>query len=381
MKNIKPNSKYNAPKFIKNIMEPKSMGIAEQYLPDDEIDLFDFFSSLYQQWRWLVGITLFGVVLSVAIALLLPKQYEVTAQLVLPDQVHVTVLANKGYVKQSRKELFKQYYETLISFDNFSRYVEQGDWLSKIYPNGVEQGSGRQLLIRLRKALRVEVAKPKPIKGTEAGAPEIVMLILLGENEVVVANFINGYIDYSGKALIALIAQTGQQQQRLEVEKINIDMRVLREDNQKKLTARLKSFNEALVMAEKVGIKKPNDMKEQTLSQGVDVNTRLGGSDLFLKGSEYLKQTITTLQSRKSQDPFIEGLFPLFAKLNQLDAMSFDFTGVQPYRLDMQAVVDGKAEKPKRMLIVAVGGALSLFVGVFAALIMGAVKRRRELMG
>ncbi|MBV1899516.1 MAG: hypothetical protein KUG63_09120 [Cycloclasticus sp.] len=233
----------------------------------------------------------------------------------------------------------------------------------------------------MKQALQIEVVKPKPIKGKEPAAPEVVTLTLLGKDETVTADFINGYIDYSGKALIALIAEVGRQQKDLEVEKINIDMRLLRQDFQKKLMARLKVLNEALILAEKVGIKKPNDMKRETnqATKGIVINAANSSSDLFLKGSEYLKQTINTLQSRESQDPYIKELFPLFERLGRLDAMSFDFEGVKPYKLDKKAVADGEAEKPKRALIVAVGGVLSLFVGVFVALIAGAVKRRKAL--
>ena len=362
-------------------MENKNIEIAGHYTADDEIDLFELFASLFQQWRWWVGITVLGFVLSIVVAFSVPKQYEVNAQLVLPEQVQTIVLTNKGYIKQGRKELFQQYYETIVSFDNFSYYVKQGDWLSKVYPDGVGQGRDRELLTELKQALQIEVVKPKPIKGKESAAPEVVTLTLLGKDEAVTADFINGYIDYSGKALIELIAQAGKQQKDLEVEKINIDMRLLRQDFQKKLTARLKALNEALILAEKVGIKKPNDMKRETnqATKGIVINAANSSSDLFLKGSEYLKQTIDTLQSRESQDPYIKELFPLFARLERMDTMSFDFAGVKPYKLDKKAVADGKAEKPKRALIVAVGSVLSLFVGVLVALIAGAIKRRKAL--
>jgi uncharacterized protein involved in exopolysaccharide biosynthesis len=45
----------------------------------------------------------------------------------------------------------------------------------------------------------------------------------------------------------------------------------------------------------------------------------------------------------------------------------------------METLVDGQAEKPKRVLIVAVGSVLSFFIGVFVALIVGAVNRRESV--
>jgi uncharacterized protein involved in exopolysaccharide biosynthesis len=51
---------------------------------------------------------------------------------------------------------------------------------------------------------------------------------------------------------------------------------------------------------------------------------------------------------------------------------------VKLYTLDQQAVTDDQAEKPKRALIVAVGGVLSFFMAVFVALIAGAIQRRKS---
>lgn len=95
---------------------------------------------------------------------------------------------------------------------------------------------------------------------------------------------------------------------------------------------------------------------------------------------------MASLKARVNDDPFIAGLQPLLNKLNRLNerksqmASAGDMVGQKIYRLDKKAVVDGKAEKPKRALIVAVGGLLSLFVGIFVALIAGAIKRRKAVV-
>ena len=356
------------------------MELVDRYPADDEIDLFELFLSLCQQWRWWVGITVLGVVVSIIIALSIPKQYEVSAQISLPDQLSASIISNNGYVEQTRNGLLLQYYQQIISPANFSRYVEQGGWLVRLFPDAADQGRDRVLLEGLRQSLQVEVSRPKPVKGEVDKNPEVVTLSLLCTEEALTVDFINGYIKFLEKDLIASLIQSGRQQKELEINKINTDMRLLRLDHQKKLTARLQVLNEALVLAKKIGVKKPNEMnREQIASQGIIVNALGGGSDLFLKGSEYLKQEIINIQSRESQDPFIEGLFPLVARLERLDSMSFDFTGANLYKLEMEAVVDGQAEKPKRTLIVAMGSVLSLFVGMFVALIVGAVKRRKAV--
>ena len=182
------------------------------------------------------------------------------------------------------------------------------------------------------------------------------------------------------------------------------------------LDAKLVRLQEALNIATKMKIKSPTTIeslgRKQMASSSTDVtitsNTR---NDLFLLGPTYLATEIKNVKSRKgnlllvpeisginkqieelknnvrlavlkerkNDDPFIEGLLPLVSKLDRLESLTFDFTGAKLYRLDKAAMADGKAEKPKRALIVAVGSVLSLFVGVFVALIAGAVKRRKGL--
>lgn len=113
--------------------------------------------------------------------------------------------------------------------------------------------------------------------------------------------------------------------------------------------------------------------------KGLSAISKNDESELFLLGSDYLEAKIKDLEERKNDDAFIVQLNSKKNTLRTLQTLSFDFTGVQLYRLDKQAAVDGRAEKPKRALIVAVGAVLSGFFAIFVALIIGAVKRRREL--
>ena len=184
--------------------------------------------------------------------------------------------------------------------------------------------------------------------------------------------------------------------------------------------SRSERLKEGLLYAEALGIKKPTTIEALSKSgAGSQVNvTTQSLPHLFLLGSTYLKKEIESIESRANierfvpeiielktkimgvendeilaslkarvnDDPFIAGLQPLLNKLNRLNerksqlASTSDMVGQQIYRLDKKAVVDGGHEKPKRALIVAVGAVLSGFIAIFVALIIGAVKRRKELV-
>ena len=174
-------------------------------------------------------------------------------------------------------------------------------------------------------------------------------------------------------------------------------------------------LNDALSLAIAMKIKTPKTVESFSKSYSKAVGTQVSVTtnsrkDLFLMGSDYLngriknikvrenkllyvkeisaikKQieetkndvSLAALKARTNDDPYIAELPALLKKLDKLQKLSFNFNGVKLYRLDKKAIVDGKAEKPKRALIVAVGTVLAFFAAIFAALIIGAVKRRRE---
>ena len=373
-------------------MENKNIEIAGHHTADDEIDLFELFASLAQQWRWWVGITVLGVAVSIIVALSMPKQYEVTAQVTLPELSAVMKVTNNGYTEQDvgrdvereAEKLFQRYYHTLVSPIHFNRFVEQGGWLEKIYGSEVTDDNRNHLQSELRKDVKVNIVSPKQSKKGEELPPRVIGVVLMGLDEALTADFINQYIDYTSNSLVGEIKKTGKQQVVAEIEKIRADINILRLEAKVDKESQLVKLRDSLVLAKKVGIEKPDSIRlfaqsNQRSISGLSSALNDEEKDLFLMGSEYLKGEIDNLLTRKNDDPYIPGLVPLIKRIKQLEGLSFDFAGVKLYALDQQAVTDGKAEKPKRALIVAVGGVLSLFVGVFVALIVGAVKRRKAL--
>ena len=422
----------------------------ERYQPDDEIDLFELFASLVQQWHWVIGLTVVGVVVSVIVALQMPKQYEVTAQIAVPNQSDVMALTTRGYGKQAKEALFAEFYNSLNSPRNIDDFILEGQWPNKLLAGDISSLSDSEVTARVRQDFSIEIFVPKKEKGVlNTLAPSLLALTLWSTEEQHAADMLNSYIEKSNQQFIELIKSKAIKAKDLELERVSREIDLLRittarnralliqkieatnGEKLKKLSqalelsvskfsidqqASLAELNEALVLALKLKINKPTTIeafaKGSISSSATEINvTTNTRSDLFLMGSDYIKGvilnlksrtekelfikeisglkkqieetkhdvTLAALKARKNDDPFIVELPALLEKLSKLDSISFDFSGVQLYRLDKAASIDGQAEKPKRALIVAVGGVLSLFIGIFAALIAGAVKRRKAL--
>jgi len=370
-------------------MESKDVQVIKPYQEDDEIDLFELFSSLGQQWRWVVGITVIGVLLSIAIALMLPKQYELSAKVTLPDISTAMELHDKGYSKQTdnrdvdreAEKVFLKYYNMLNSRVVFNQFLQEGSWVEKLYPSGIKGLSLSFMQSKIKEELSIEVIVPKQPKKGAALPPRVIELKMTGIGEELITMFVNDYINYVGVLALTELKKSGKKLSNLEALKIRKEMDLLRDQEKLSRKARITRLREALVIAKQVGMEKPDTVRLYSEANEGDlggVTASALSEGLFLMGSKYLTVEIELLQKRVSGDSFIDGFLDLEKRLKELDLMTFDFSELKPYRVIKVAEADGKAEKPKRALIVAVGSILAFFVAVFVALIMGAVKRRKE---
>jgi len=409
--------------------------------------LFELFSSLVQQWRWVAGITVIGMLLSITIALLIPKQYEVSTQVAVPNAADVAAVIMRGYGKQTTKSLFVEYYQNLNSAEELYKFIKADGWFEKLYPEKAKGISEAGMFSSLSDNLFITVLAPFKEKGeANSPAPSLLAITLWSKDEQVAANFLNDYVMKANSRVLEKLRLNGQLSRDFEVEKIYSEIALLRNNarkvrllaiqkqesgNEEKIKELLQAIDlltdkfdldtqsellglkEALRLAQVMKVKTPKTIESFAKSNvtRADINiTTKSREDLFLMGADYLEGRIKIIESRqnktpyikeisifqkqieearndiklaalkarKNDDPYIIELPALFGELDKLEALTFDFSNAKLYRLNKKASIDGKAEKPKRGLIVVVGSILAFFIAVFVALIMGVVKQRKE---
>ena len=89
-------------------------------------------------------------------------------------------------------------------------------------------------------------------------------------------------------------------------------------------------------------------------------------------------QTLEALKKRQSDDPWINGLSEKLVEIGALEALNPDFSGLVAFSMDESAVITNEKTKPKRKLIVAAGFIFSLFIAIFAALIVASLKEKNS---
>ena len=406
---------------------PQQATQSEMYFQKDEINLSDIFSALFTKWRWLAGITVAGTLLAVLTALILPKEYEVDARLMLPTRLDVAVLNSTGYINKADKAdkadndsldnltqlgLFIQFYDKLRSADNFYQFVKTNAWLNKFYPD--TSASEDEQFNSLYKALSFDILEPKKKKG-EVGdvPPSLVGLKLLSKDEALAVKFVNGYISYTNQATLNSLADQGLAIRDLEKQGIEGKLTALRKIAEVERVTQLVKLTKAYKIASAMGIKKPTTIEALSRESGKFKSLVYVGdsnkNDLALMGTDYLNNEIVGLRNRidsilfieafpelkqqllnikseegkkefKAQlanDAFIDAYPTLEGRLMELNQLTFDFKNAQSFRFDKTAMMDGQAEKPNKALIVSLGFVLSFMLALFFVLNKHALEQKK----
>ncbi|HEX7026494.1 MAG TPA: hypothetical protein VF268_04585, partial [Gammaproteobacteria bacterium] len=139
-------------------------------------------------------------------------------------------------------------------------------------------------------------------------------------------------------------------------------------------------LEEALQIANKLKIRTQSDY-----SPGQDPQVRRGESimntaelPLYTRGALSLQAEIEALKSRKSNDPYIEGLRDAQERVNALRALVIDPQQVRVMSIDNPAAIPMKPEKPNKLLVLAVGVCLAVLLGVMAAFFAEFAKGLRQ---
>ncbi|MCY1188246.1 hypothetical protein D9M73_293250 [compost metagenome] len=85
------------------------------------------------------------------------------------------------------------------------------------------------------------------------------------------------------------------------------------------------------------------------------------------------------LEQRKNEDLYLKDLAQWREEAAQLKGIKFDTSTLQLVRLDQLALEPLKAVKPKKALIIGLGGGGGLMLGVFAALLRNLLRPRQTV--
>ena len=413
-----------------------------QYLPSDEIDLFELFGAIWKQKKLVIGCTIVAGLLGVGYAYLAPRVYQVSSVL-RPAAINELDALNRSEVYKlppadalAKVTAQLDSYETRLGFFRanpalFEAFQQPGRSLEQSF-EAFNNNAINLVLPDPKKAdsnsVRLEMQYPNGIDGVAILNGLVAYAIARQRQQVgadlkVIVN--NRLSEIKGKIDAARANyETGKASQiakLLEADKVKRaqlrdELGALRLQMETQRTSRLAELAEAISIAKSIGIRNPTTpsaMGAEALrgsSQVMRTEVTNQKIPLYFMGSEALEaeraaltrrtnsdftnpriaeigkelrmlevnREVEVLDSRKSEDMFLQDVEPLWAEEARLRGLNIDMSALKLVTVDRQAQEPLGPLKPKKSVIVALSLLAGLMLGVLVALIRHFVRVRRE---
>ncbi|WP_434628380.1 LPS O-antigen chain length determinant protein WzzB [Pseudomonas sp. Z6-14] len=328
---------------------------------DDEIDLIALARGLWAQ-KWLIlAITLLVTAGAAAYAFLSKPVYEAKLFIMPPTQNEIAEL-NYGRGKSTELET----YTIKHVYDVFARNL-QGESLrqtffNEVYLPSLDESQREGALDRLYERFSRQLVVKAPGKDT----PDRFSVTVQIGDPVKATEWAKAYVAHASEAAEAELVKNVTTEASVRAR--NLEQRIvsLRETAQRIREDRIQQLREALKIAEAIGLTTPT----VNSSAAVDITVDTGSKMDYQRGSKALAAEIKTLESRTSDDAFIEDLRTLQMRYNFYRKLNVDPELISVYRQDGSVEVPESPIKPYKILILVLGITIGLVFGCLIALII-----------
>ncbi|RRV21175.1 chain-length determining protein [Pseudomonas sp. s199] len=416
------------------------MIVPQQPNATDEIDLVELFRALWRQKLLIIGITLIAAVIAAAYAFLATPYYETRTYLRPVPKSNLDQLNETGIYKLTPEEAINRVAGGLSSYDNrldfflnnqelFQNIPKRGDSLEQTFAAFNETAfemlhpdpkktDNRSAFVGLK------LTYPKGMDGASVVNDFVSYVVELERQEIAddLESLINNRLssldmkmeaqraNYNASKeakIAALLEESALNRARLQDE-----LAALREELKTRRTHRIQKLNEAIAIAESLGIRTPTTpsaMTQSTRSGTQVIRTEVTNQEipLYFMGTEALAAERDALASRKSddfiepriaeiqselamlehnreveilenreeEDLYLADLAKLREEAARLKGIKLDTERLRLVRLDQLALQSLSPVKPKKPMIIALGLVLGGMLGVFIALIRSLMVR------
>lgn len=408
----------------------------------DEIDLLELFQSLWAQKLSILLVTGIVALVAAAYTVFATPYYEVTSMLRPAPIKNLDELNSTGvYTLEPEKALQRvgaalDSYETRVAFFNNNRELFEplrtGD---QTLEQAFRQFDQKKFsLIQpdpkrtdiLTPYVGIKLEYPAGLDGVQIVNALVAQAILDERKRIVddvgtvISNKLNSIerqmsaaranYEANKEARIANLSEAD----RLKRAQLQDEIKALRTELRTRRQNRITQLEEAIRIAEELGITKPTTPsslgQDGTAAKGNVFRTEVFNQQfpLYFMGTEALEaernslskrrsddhtepriaeiqkelqllehnREIEVLNSRENEDLFLKKLADLREEAAQLNAIEIDLSKLSLVTIDQPAVEPLRPIKPKKLMIVALGVVLGGMLGVFIALIRGILKKR-----
>ena len=408
--------------------------------PNDEIDLVELFRALWRQKVLIVGITLLVTALAACYAFLATPYFETRTYLRPVHQSNLDQLNETGIYKLTPEEAINRVASGLSSYDNrldffmnnqelFPNIRDDSDRLEQAFAEFNEESfemlfpdpkrtDNRSAFVGLKLTYPEGVAGASVVNAFVAFVLDLERREIAEDVESLISNRLaslemnieaqRANYNASKEAKIATLLENDA----LKRAQLQDELSTLRDELKTRRTNRIQQLNEAISIAESLGIRKPTSptaMSDSARGNTQVIRTEVTNREtpLYFMGTEALtaerdalvgrksddfiepriaeiqselamlenNREVEILRSREGEDLYLSNLAELREEAARLKGIKLDTDRLRLVRLDQPALESSNPVKPKKAMILALGLVLGGMIGVFVALVRSLVNR------
>ncbi len=195
------------------------------------------------------------------------------------------------------------------------------------------------------------------------------------------ADWANGISEMANEMVVKHYLSNLDYRLRQQIENIEYTISSKRKFAKKRREDRIVMLEEALHTAEALELKErfnTNPILYEDSSQAGDIAINTVNTPTYYRGTRALLAEIDILRNRTSDDPFITILRDLEEELIHRKSINISDISIKAYTLDQSATSPKQPIKPKRRLIVTLGGIIGLMGGVFLAFLLNFIQNQKN---
>ena len=333
---------------------------------DDEISLYDLYRTLAKRKK-LIAIVVASVLIVCGIYLIItPKIYQVTALLFPPSSgdMYLTNLDVSKVADFQPEQVFKLYAQELTSNDRWYEFTKQE----------------KQLFTNI--SLEDQLHNPfKLDKDKDIPGPHILLKYDTPVTKNAVA-VVQHYLRFAEQGLIVRFVQQIASNISHTTKALELEIQLVRDAAKQARLDQIVQLESDLAIAKKLGI--VDNLYFSLASKGgekagiLNIFTTNPATATYLKGTKVITAELDSLKKRESDDPYIPSLRQKQDQLKQLQEVRFTPDLFHAYDQDGEANLSTSPVKPKKTLVLLLGGILGLFLGIFTAFIAEFIAKARE---
>lgn len=337
-------------------------------LAEEDVGLGDLLSGIFHYKTMILAIAALGFFVAIAYGFIAKPVYEAKIFLLPPTKNDISGL-NLGRTHEFEltpynvSQVYDSFIYALRSEALRRRFFEEV-YLPSI-GEGIEYGAKAELYQGFSKVIYL-------VPGTK-DVPGRYTLVAANEQPAEAVAWGRQYVDWASKLAVEELVKDSEREVDVLASGLDRKIATLRDSGQKLREDSIAQLREALRVAQAIGLEKPpiitgNEFNESSATMSGDLK--------YMRGSKALEAEIKNLESRSSNDPFIDKLRDLQARYMFYKGLDASSSGVSVYRLDGAIEQPVSPVQPKKALLAVLGLVFGLLAGIVAALVVWMSRRQ-----